>query len=125
MRTFGYRQSNSDHIQFIKRRREGITALIVYVDDMVVTGNDSVERRALQKYLSKEFKMKDLGSLQYFLGIEVSRSANGIFLLQRKYVLDSLWKNGMSVCELMDTPMEVGLKLGVELDQVPIDKGRY
>ena len=64
--------------------------LIVYVDDMVVTGNDPKERKTLQNYLSREFEMKDLGPLKYFLGIEVSRSSEGIFLSQRKYALDIL-----------------------------------
>ncbi|RVW14000.1 Retrovirus-related Pol polyprotein from transposon TNT 1-94 [Vitis vinifera] len=50
-----------------------------------ITGNDPEERKALQNYLSREFEMKDLGSLKYFLGIEVSRSSEGIFLSQRKY----------------------------------------
>ena len=62
----------------------------MYVDDMVVTGNDPNEMKALQIYLSSEFEMKDLGHLKYFLGIEVSRSDKGIFLAQRKYVLDLL-----------------------------------
>ncbi|RVW74734.1 Retrovirus-related Pol polyprotein from transposon TNT 1-94 [Vitis vinifera] len=85
MRAFGYRQSNSDHTLFLKKQHGKITTLIVYVDDMVVTGNDPEERKALQNYLSREFEMKDLGSLKYFLGIEVSRSSEGIFLSQRKY----------------------------------------
>ena len=57
---------------------------------MIVTGNDPKERRALQDYLFREFEMKDLGPLKYFLGIEVSQSDKGIFLSQRKYVLDLL-----------------------------------
>ncbi|BBH01962.1 transposable element gene, partial [Prunus dulcis] len=61
-----------------------VTALIVYVDDMVVTGNDPVEKAALQHHLASEFEMKDLGALKYFLGIEVARSEQGIFLSQRK-----------------------------------------
>ena len=89
MRAFSYRQSNSDHTLFLKKQHDKITTLIVYVDDMVVTGNDSEERKALQNYLSREFEMKDLGHLKYFLGIEVSRSSEGI-LSQRKYVLDLL-----------------------------------
>ncbi|RVW37423.1 Retrovirus-related Pol polyprotein from transposon RE1 [Vitis vinifera] len=90
MRAFGYRQSNLDHTLFLKKQHGKITALIVYVDDMVVTGNDPEERKALQNYLSREFEMKDLGHLKYFLGIEVSRSSEGIFLSQRKYALDLL-----------------------------------
>ena len=61
MRTFGYHQSNSDHTLFLKKQYGKITTLIVYVDDMVVTGNDRDERKALQSYLSSEFEMKDLG----------------------------------------------------------------
>ena len=90
MRYFGYHQSNSDHTLFLKKQYGKITTLIVYVDDMEVTGNDLDERKALQSYLSSEFEMKDLGHLKYFLGIEVSRSDKGIFLSQRKYALDLL-----------------------------------
>ncbi|WJZ92231.1 hypothetical protein VitviT2T_011241 [Vitis vinifera] len=92
---------------------------------MVVTGNDPEERKALQNYLSKEFEMKDLGPLKYFLRIEVSRSSEGIFLSQRKYVLDLLQETGMSGCQPVNTPIEEGLKLCVEPNQVSTDKGRY
>ncbi|RVW22108.1 Retrovirus-related Pol polyprotein from transposon RE1 [Vitis vinifera] len=125
MRAFGYRQSNSDHTLFLKKQHGKITALIVYVDDMVVTGNDPEERKTLQNYLSREFEMKDLGPLKYFLGIEVSRSSEGIFLSQRKYVLDLLQETGMSGCQPVNTPIEEGLKLCVEPNQVSTDKGRY
>ena len=125
MRSFGYHQSNSNHTLFLKKQHGKINALIVYVDDMVVTGNDPDERKALQIYLSSEFKMKDLGQLKYFLGIEVSRSDKGIFLSQRKYALDLLHETDMSACQPVDTPVEEGLKLCVETNQVPVDKGRY
>jgi hypothetical protein len=125
MKAFGYSQSNADHTLFLKRQQGKITALIVYVDDMVVTGNDVEERKALQSYLSREFEMKDLGPLKFFLGIEVSRSTKGIFLSQRKYTLDLLEETGMSACQPTNTPIEGGSKLFVEPDQVPVDKGRY
>ena len=64
MRSFGYHQSNSDHTLFLKKQHGKIIALIVYVDDMVVTGNDPDERKALQSYLSSEFEMKDLDHLK-------------------------------------------------------------
>lgn len=57
-----------------------VTGLIVYVDDIVVTGNDEVEMEQLKSNLTREFKIKDLGSLKYFLGIEVARSKQGIFI---------------------------------------------
>ncbi|XP_031265751.1 uncharacterized protein LOC116124177 [Pistacia vera] len=86
-----------------------------------------VDRRkeGIAKVLIREFEMKDPGSLKYFLRIEVSQSNRGIFLSQRKYALDVLQETGMSACQPTDTPIEEGLKLGVETDQVPVDKGRY
>jgi len=75
---------------FLKYNHGKITALIIYVDDMIVTGNDPNEISSLQRYLASNFDMKQLGDLKYFLGIEVARSKHGIFLSQRKYVLDLL-----------------------------------
>ncbi|RVW37281.1 Retrovirus-related Pol polyprotein from transposon TNT 1-94 [Vitis vinifera] len=118
MRAFGYRQSNSDHTLFLKKQHGKITTLIVYVDDMVVTGNDPEERKALQNYLSREFEMKDLGPLKYFLGIEVSRSSEGIFLSQRKYALDLLQETGMSGCQPVNTPIEKRPNLAYALSVV-------
>eukprot|EP00253_Pinus_taeda_P034143 PITA_34143 len=69
--------------------------------------------------------MKDLGELKYFLGIEVSRSKKGIFLLQQKYVLDLLKETGMTGCSPASTPMEENLELGVHPNQVPANKERY
>ena len=92
---------------------------------MAVIGNEPNERKDLQSYLSSEFEMKDLGHLKYFLGIEVSRSDKGIFLSQIKYALDFLQETSMSACQPADTPVEEGLKLCVETNQVPVDKGRY
>ncbi|CAL2249866.1 unnamed protein product [Prunus armeniaca] len=90
MKKYGYHQGNSDHTLFIKRRDGKITLLIIYVDGMVVTGDDVVEMVKLQKYLALEFEMKDLRPLKYFLGIEVTRYATSICLSQMKYVLDLL-----------------------------------
>ncbi|KAL6131056.1 hypothetical protein ACLB2K_069434 [Fragaria x ananassa] len=125
MKTFGYRQSNSDHTLFIKRNQGKITALIVYVDDMIVTGDDPKEMESLQKCLSKEFEMKDLRQLKYFLGIEVARSKEGISLSQRKYVLDLLAETGMLDCKPVETPIEMNHNLAISSNQVPTDKRRY
>jgi hypothetical protein len=125
MRAFGYMQSNWDHTLFLKHRNGKVTALIVYVDDMVVTGNNPHDQAALKNYLSKEFEMKDLGSLKYFFGIEVLRCKSEIFLSQRKYVLDLLIETSMTGYKSVSTPLAEGMKLGINQNQGSIDKGRY
>lgn len=69
--------------------------------------------------------MKDLGTLKYFLGIEVSRSQQELILSQRKYVLDLLAETGMSACVPVDTPIEVNHGLSIYPDQIPTNKERY
>ena len=80
MRRFGNKQSNSNHTLFLKRRGGKITCLIIYVDDMIITGDDKEEIESLKAKLFQEFEMKNLGRLKYFLGIEVLRSNKGIFI---------------------------------------------
>jgi hypothetical protein len=90
MCSMGYKQCNGDHNVFYRHSESHITVLTVYVDDIVITGDDNVEISRLKVRLSKEFEVKDLGQLKYFLGIEIARSSKGIVLSQRKYVLDLL-----------------------------------
>lgn len=125
MRKFGFNQSNSDHTLFLKHREGKISALIIYVDDMIITGDDVEEISRLQKYLATEFEMKNLGGLKYFLGIEVTRSEHGIFLSQRKYVLDLLTEIGMLDCKPAYTPIVQNHRLGKYPDQTPTNKERY
>ncbi|CAL2272194.1 unnamed protein product [Prunus armeniaca] len=125
MKKFGYVQSNSDHTLFLKRHKGKLTALIIYIDDMIVIGGDQAEMQNLQKYLAYEFEMKSLGDLKYFLSIEVSRSKHGIFLSQRKYILDLLAETRMLDCKPIDTPSEQNHKLRLYSDQVPTGKEHY
>ena len=125
MKKLGYKQSDADHTLFIKQKLGKVIALIVYVDDMVVTGNDSMEITALQRKLASEFELKDLDNLKYFLGIEVVRSALGISLCQRKYVIDLLTETGMLDCKPAETPIEVNHRLSIQENQVPADKDKY
>ena len=89
MKEFGYKQSQGNHTLFIKHSAaRGVTALLVYVDNIIVTGNDEREKHDVKKILAKEFELKELGKLKYFLGIEVTYSTQGIFISQQKYVTD-------------------------------------
>ncbi|KAL0544484.1 hypothetical protein IC582_019600 [Cucumis melo] len=77
----GFSSSPHDTALFTRHTPQGIVLLLLYVDDIIITGNDSQDISDLQHYLSQYFEMKDLGSLNYFLGLEVSRRSDGYFLL--------------------------------------------
>nr|KYP52070.1 Copia protein [Cajanus cajan] len=85
--------------------------LIVYVDDIVITGNDVAIISQLKKHLFSHFQTKDLGHLKYFLGIEVSQSKEGIVISQRKYALDILEETNMTDYRPIDSPMDPNQKL--------------
>lgn len=99
---------------FLKYALEGkITPLIVYVDNIVVTGNDNEEMSKLKTYLATKFGIKDLDTLQYFKGIEVARSKQGMIVVsQRKYILNTLGEIGMLACKPIDTPVRCQLIKG-------------
>ena len=125
MKGYGYHQSNSDHTLFLKRKGDCVTCLIIYVDDMIITGNDREEIGALREKLFEEFEMKDLGKLKYFLGIEVLRSSLGIFISQKKYILDLLAETGLVDCKPVDTPMMVNHGLQIREGVQLADQGLY
>lgn len=64
-----------------------------------------------KKFLNSQFKMKDLGELRYFLGIEVDRSDQGIFLSQKKYITDLLQEYNLLNCRPLKLPMDIHVKL--------------
>ncbi|RVW82418.1 Retrovirus-related Pol polyprotein from transposon TNT 1-94 [Vitis vinifera] len=122
---YGFVQCQSDITLFVKHFPEGkLAIIIVYVDDIILTG-DHEEKIDLKKLLTKEFEIKDLGNLKYFLGMEIARSKKGIAVSQRKYVLDLLNETGMLGCKPAETPMDTTIKLEESDGSAPVDKGRY
>lgn len=103
---FGFVQSVSDHSLFTYTSGSSIVTLLVYVDDMVLAGNSTSLLTQVKEFLSTQFKIKDLGTLKYFLGLELARSIAGIYLNQRKYTLDLLKDVGLSSCTASLLPME-------------------
>ncbi|GJS71431.1 ribonuclease H-like domain-containing protein [Tanacetum coccineum] len=75
-------------------------ALLVYVDDIINTGNSLSEIEKFNVFLKTKFMIKDFGNLKYFLRIKVIDTSQGISLDQRKYVLDLLSEYGMLACKL-------------------------
>uniref|UniRef100_A0A2N9HJJ7 Reverse transcriptase Ty1/copia-type domain-containing protein n=1 Tax=Fagus sylvatica TaxID=28930 RepID=A0A2N9HJJ7_FAGSY len=77
----------------------------------LVTGDDTAGICDLQKFLSQQFEMKDLGTLSYFLGLEVTSSSDGYYLSQAKYASDLLSKAGLTDSKTVSTPLELNVKL--------------
>ncbi len=115
----GFTQSHSDYSLFTRTQGTSFIALLVYVDDILITSNDPQSVIALKESLHTEFKLKDLGNLKYFLGLEVARSSKGISLCQRKYALEILNDSGMLGSKPVLTPMEQNLKLSAT-DGIPL-----
>ena len=95
------------------------------MDDIILIGNHEEKIDLLKKLLTKEFEIKDLGNLKYFLGMEIARSKKGIAVSQRKYVLDLLNETEMLGCKPEETPMDSTVKLEESDGSPPVDKGRY
>ena len=109
---FGLKRSEADHSVFYCHSSSGkCVYLIVYVDDIVITGNAATKIVQLKEHLFSHFQTKDLGYLKYFLGIEVAQSGDGVVISQRKYALDILEETGMQNCRPVDSPMDPNLKL--------------
>uniref|UniRef100_A0A803KNI7 Reverse transcriptase Ty1/copia-type domain-containing protein n=1 Tax=Chenopodium quinoa TaxID=63459 RepID=A0A803KNI7_CHEQI len=97
----------------------------VYVDDLIVAGNDMEEIFETKLFLTSQFHMKDMGELRYFLGIEVDRSEQGMFLSQRKYVADILEEYDMVNLRPLKLPMDPHLKLTAEGGSILRDPEPY
>jgi hypothetical protein len=107
----GYCQSNSDYSLFTQKNGSNFTALLVYVDDIILAGNSLTEFTRIKKVMDNEFRIKDLGQLRYFLGIEVAHSKSGISICQRKYCLDLLRDTGLIGSKPAPTPLDASIKL--------------
>ncbi|GJU50762.1 ribonuclease H-like domain-containing protein [Tanacetum coccineum] len=102
----GFLQSKDDHSLFVKNKDGKFLALLVYVDDIIITGNNNDEISKFKILLNQKFKIKDLGELKFFLGIEVLKIKDGLCLNQRKYCIELLLHEyGLLACKPVATPM--------------------
>ena len=126
LRDVGYYQCYNDHALFIKRGASGkVSILLVYVDDIIITGDDKEENLLLSQWLAQLFEVKSLGRMRYFLGLEVAYSKTGIFISQHRYIKDLLKEPGKSDCKPSAVPIDPNSKLKIDEKDSPTDKGRY
>ncbi|KAM1753554.1 hypothetical protein ACFX12_006125 [Malus domestica] len=107
----GYSVTPADSRLFVKANEGKLAIVLVYVDDLIITGDDEVEILRTKENLSVRFQIKELGQLKHFLGLEVDRTQEGIFLCQQKYAKDLLKRFGMLECKLISTPIEPNAKI--------------
>ena len=126
MKTLNYQQCNGEHTLFFKQASQGlITILIVYVDDITIIGSNAKESRDLEQHLTKNFDVKQLGPLKYFLGIEFARSSEGILMTQQKYILELLKETKHINCHTNEIPIEANQKLAVLESDPKIELSSY
>ncbi|WRX29369.1 Reverse transcriptase [Theobroma cacao] len=115
---YGFKQSNSDYSLFTMKTHSGdFIALLVYVDDILIASSSIQAENDVKGYLSSEFKLKDLGKVKYFLGLEIARSPEGISICQRKYALYLLEEHGLLGTKPASTPIDYNHKLVKSSDE--------
>ena len=109
---------------YTKVNKEGqILIVCLYVDDLIFTSNISNDMFKLA--MKKEFEMIDLGSMKYFLGIQVTQNDKGIFICQNKYAQDVMRRFRMVNCTPVSTPMTMGTKLSREDNENEFDSTQF
>lgn len=108
----GFTNSKADSFLFVQTDSKLSTYVLVYVDDIIITVSNQQRVEEIILQLNKQFSLKDLDILSYFLGIEVLRSSTDSWLLtQTKYITDLLVKTKMNLAHSLPTPMATGVKL--------------
>lgn len=102
---FGFVTSQANHSLFFFHCDATILFVLVYVDDIIITGNNTMALQHFYDHLAASFPVKDLGPLSFFLGVQVTKGDDCLFLSQYKSVQDLLAQFNMSDCNVCDTPM--------------------
>jgi hypothetical protein len=107
----GFSPSKADVSLFHYKKGAVTMFLLVYVDDIILVSSSSLAVPDLLSSLKQNFALKDLSPLHYFLGIEVQRSSDDLWLSQKKYTNDLLQRAGMPSCKLVSTHHATSTKL--------------
>ncbi|KAJ8775065.1 hypothetical protein K2173_020069 [Erythroxylum novogranatense] len=125
LQDLGYKRSLSEYTLYTKKVAGSIVVISLYVDDILVTGNDCKQINQLKHDLMQTFEMTDLGVMTYFLGMEIKQSPGEIFICQKKYLKEILRRFRMEECKSVGTPMNQKEKLQKEDGAEPTDNATY
>ena len=106
-----------DHCVYVKRSKESFLILSLYVDDILLAGNDKEMIVATKAWLSSNFEMKDMGEARYVLGVKIFRDHSRKFLglSQETYIRKILEWFHMQGCKPIDTPIKKGDTLSLDM----------
>mgnify|MGYP001791670327 CR=1 FL=1 len=121
----GFRRSISEPTLYIKSQGNNIIIVSLYVDDLIVTGNNTSLIEEFKKDMMDTFEMSNLGLMHYFLGMEIKQEEEGIFISQKKYTEDMLKKFRMQDCKPVVTPLIPNEKLKKEDGSKPANATNY
>ena len=114
LKKLGFTRFASEHGIYVRGEGEKRVFLALYVDDLLLVWYDKKSLLSVKESLSDHFKMKDLGSAEYLLGVEIRRrSGGGYFLVQEKYAREVGRKFGMGEAKVASTPFEHGSEMGL------------
>ncbi|CAM8908938.1 unnamed protein product [Rhodiola kirilowii] len=122
---FGFKPSLNDYSLFTMTQGSDFLVLLVYVDDVLITGISEKLICAVKQFIHEKFRIKDLRCLKYFLGLEVARSVDGIFVNQRKYTLELLEEHKLTDCKPAKTPMKTKHNLSLSTSPLLVDSLHY
>jgi hypothetical protein len=121
----GFERGKTDNTLFTKKDGESILLIQIYVDDIIFGSNDTALAERLSKLMSSEFEMSLMGELNFFLGLQIKQTSDGIFICQSKYTRELLKRFGMDQGKTSDTPMMKDLKLDMDESGEPVDITKY
>jgi hypothetical protein len=116
---------HSDPNVYTKKVGSHLIILVLYVDDLILTGSDSKLLNHVKTILKKKFEMTNLGFLHYFLGLQVLQTNEGIFISQSKYACDLLRRFHMDDCKPSPSPFQSGVKLVATCTSPKVDATLY
>uniref|UniRef100_A0A2N9FJ85 Reverse transcriptase Ty1/copia-type domain-containing protein n=1 Tax=Fagus sylvatica TaxID=28930 RepID=A0A2N9FJ85_FAGSY len=123
--TIGFTASTADPSLFVFRNGSTLLYLLLYVDDIILTGTHPAAITSLITELASTFELKDLGPLRYFLGLQIDYGRDYLFVNQRKYVTDLLTKFNMTTCKAASTPFPISHKLQASSEDLLSDPTQY
>jgi len=116
-------QNSADHCVYSRQTEKERVIVVIWVDDLIIAASNNDSLNCVKKMLTARFKMKDLGKLNYFLGIDFHQNEGYVKMSQKRYILKVLERFNMSDCKPRSTPCEQ--KLDHNSDDDPVDPKRY